>query len=187
METENENTNIVTHEKSGVTTETVTDESGNTTTVYKDKDGNVISRFKAFFLKNKTMIIVVSIVLVVGIIGIVIWKIRQRALHGLGGEGLSKKQENFIKRQGLNNRAYASLVREELTKDGKSDNKTNRKSYYKKIFRDAFSRPLSESQISATTRYNQMYHEARKLAKEKGGGSQAWKDAWAEVKKKSRG
>ena len=187
METENENTNIVTHEKSGVTTETVTDESGNTTTVYKDKDGNEISRFKAFFLKNKTMIIVVSIVLVVGIIGIVIWKIRQRALNGLGGNGITKRQENFVKQQGLNNRAYSSLIREELAKDGVENNQNNRREYFKKIFRDTFSRPLTDKQIAATHRHNQMYYEVRKLALEKGSGPKAWKDAWEEVKKKRRG
>jgi len=183
---ENENTNADTHEKSGVTSETVTDDSGKETTVYKDKDGNEINKFKAFFLKNKTMIIIVSIVLVVGIVGLIIWKARQKALKGLAAAELSKRQENYIKKQGLNNRAYASLVREEIGKDGKNDNKTNRKSYYKKVFRDAFSKPISEKQRSAALNYNSMYREVRDLAKQKGGGSAAWKEAWAEVKKKSR-
>lgn len=183
---ENENTNSETHEKSGVTTETVTDENGKETTIYKDKDGNEIGKFKAFFLKNKTMIIIVSIVLVVGIVGLIIWKARQKALRGLGEVALSRKQENYIKRQGLNNRAYASLVREEISKDGKNYNKTNRKEYYKKVFRDAFSRPLSQKQINATHNHNSMLKEVRELAKANGGGSQGWKKAWQEVKKKSR-
>ncbi|PLX10619.1 MAG: hypothetical protein C0594_04680, partial [Marinilabiliales bacterium] len=114
----------------------------------------------------------------------IVWKMRQRALRGLGEAGLSRKQENYIKRQGFNNRAYASLVREEIKKDKKPYNASNRKTYYKKVFRDAFNRPLSQKQISAAKNYNSMYAEVRKLAKAKGGGSRAWKEAWAEVKKK---
>ncbi len=184
-EMENNEAQIDTHERSGVTTETTVDKEGNETIVYKDPEGNEISKFKAFFLKNKTMIIIVSIVLVVGILGLVIWKIRQRSLAGLGKIGLTKRQENFIKRQGLNNRAYASLVREEIGKDGKSNNQSNRKTYYKKVFRDAYNKPLTSKQTSAALEYNSMYKEARELAKQKGGGSSAWKEAWAEVKKKS--
>ncbi len=177
---------IETHEKSGVTTETTVDEEGNETVIYKDPEGNEISKFKAFFLKNKTMIIVVSIVLVVGIVGLIIWKIRQRSLEGLGRVGLSSKQENYIKREGLNNRAYASLVREEIGKDGKKNNKTNRKTYYKKVFKETYAKPLSEKQTSAAINYNSMLKEVRELAKAKGGKSEDWKAAWAEVKKKSR-
>lgn len=177
--------NVQTDEKSGVTTETVTDENGKETTIYKDKDGNEIGKFKAFFLKNKTMIIIVGIVITVGIAGLIIWKIRQRSLRGLGAAELSKKQENFIKRQGLNNRAYASLVREEIKRDKKPYNENTRKTYYKKVFQDAFSRPLSQKQVSAAHNYNRMYSEVRQLAKAKGGGSKAWRDAWAEVKKKA--
>ncbi|HBS88098.1 MAG: hypothetical protein A2W91_05515 [Bacteroidetes bacterium GWF2_38_335] len=183
-ETETENANIKTDEKSGVTTEVVTDANGNQTTIYRDKDGNEISRFKAFLLKNKTLIIIVSIILVLGIVALVIWKIRQRALRGLGEAGISAKQENFIKRQGLNNRAYASLIREEIKRDKKPYNQDNRKAYYKKVFSDAFSRPLSQKQVSAAQNYNGMYREVRQLAKQKGGGSAAWKEAWKEVKKK---
>jgi len=183
---ENENPNIDTHDRSGVTTETVTDEDGNETTVYTDSEGNEIGKFKAFFLKNKTMIIIISIVFVVGIVGLIIWKVRERSLNGLSGAGLTKRQENYIKRQGLNNKAYAALVREEMGKDGKSDNSTNRKSYYKKVFKDTYNRPLSTKQTSAALNYNSMYNEVRQVAKQNGGGSQAWKDAWSEVKKKSR-
>lgn len=185
MENNETTPQIETHERSGVTTETSTDENGNETIIYKDPEGNEIGKFKAFFLKNKTMVIVVSIILVVGIIGLIIWKIRQRSLDGLGRVGLSKKQENHIKRQGLNNRAYASLVREEISKDGKKNNKTNRGTYYKKVFRDTYNRPLSSKQTSAALQYNSMYSEVRELAKQKGGGSTAWKEAWTEVKKKS--
>jgi len=181
----NEDENMETDEKSGVTTETITDENGKQKKLYRDKNGNEISRFKAFFLKHKTMIIIVAIVLTVGITGLIIWKMRRRGLRGLEGTGLSKKQENFIKRQGLNNRAYASLVREEIKRDKKPYNDNNRKGYYKKIFRDAFSRPLSTKQVTAAHGYNRMYHDVRKLAKAKGGGSKAWRDAWAEVKKKA--
>ena len=185
MENNEIQTQVETHEKSGVTQETIVDEEGNETVVYKDADGNEISKFKAFFLKNKTMIIIVSIVLVVGVVALIIWKVRQRSLSGLGEVGLTRRQENYIKRQGLNNRAYAALVREEIHKDGKKANKTNRKSYYKKVFRDAYNKPLSQKQTSAAIRYNSMYKEVRELAKEKGGGSKAWKEAWSEVKKKS--
>jgi hypothetical protein len=184
---ENEtNPNVVTDEKSGVTTETVTDDSGKTTTVYKDKDGNEIGKFKAFFLKNKTMIIIISIILVVGIIALIIWKIRKRSLNGLGEAGLSRKQENYIRRQGLNNRAYASLVREEIGKDRQPYNQQTRRSYYKKVFQDAFSRPLSHKQTTAALSHNNVLKEVRQLAKSKGGGSRAWKEAWSEVKKKGR-
>jgi len=176
--------NVVTDEKSGVTEETVTDENGNETTVYKDADGNEISKGKAFFLKHKKMIIIISIVTVVGIIAIVVWKIRQRSLHGLGSTGLSSKQENFIRRQGLNNRAYASLVREEISKDGKKLNKTNRRAYYKKVFRDAFSRPISQKQVTAALNHNERLKQVRALAKSYGNDSAAWKKAWAEIKKK---
>ena len=180
------NPNVATDEKSGVTTETVTDESGKTTTVYKDKDGNEIGKFKAFFLKNKTMIIIISIILVVGIIALIIWKIRKRSLNGLGEAGLSRKQENYIRRQGLNNRAYASLVREEIGKDRQPYNQQTRRSYYKKVFQDAFSRPLSHKQTTAALSHNNVLKEVRQLAKSKGGGSRAWKEAWSEVKKKGR-
>jgi hypothetical protein len=184
---ENEtNPNVATDEKSGVTTETVTDESGKTTTVYKDKDGNEIGKFKAFFLKNKTMIIIISIILVVGIVALIIWKIRKRSLNGLGEAGLSRKQENYIRRQGLNNRAYASLVREEIGRDKQPYNQQTRRSYYKKVFQDAFSRPLSHKQTSAALSHNNVLKEVRQLAKSKGGGSRAWKEAWSEVKKKGR-
>ena len=185
MENNEIQTQVETHEKSGVTQETVVDEEGNETIVYRDSEGNEISKFKAFFLKNKTMIIIVSIVLVVGVVALIIWKVRQRSLSGLGEVGLTRRQENYIKRQGLNNRAYAALVREEIHKDGKKANKTNRKSYYKKVFRDAYNKPLSSKQTSAAIRYNSMYKEVRELAKQKGGGSKAWKEAWSEVKKKS--
>jgi hypothetical protein len=177
--------NIETHEKSGVTTETVKDENGKETKVYKDKDGKEIGKFKAFFLKNKMMIIIVSIILVVGIIAIIIWKARQRSLHGLAGGELSPKQENYIRRKGLNNRAYASLIREEIKKDGQPYNQGTRKIYYKKVFNDAFSRPISQKQVSATLNHNDTLKTVRDLAKANGGGSQGWRKAWAEVKKKS--
>ena len=180
-----ENANVETHEKSGVTTETVKDENGKETKVYKDKDGNEIGKFKAFFLKNKLMIIIVSIILVVGIIAIIIWKARQRALHGLAGGELSPRQENFIRRQGLNNRAYASLVREEISKDGKPYNEDTRRTYYKKVFTDAFNRPISEKQVSATINHNSFLKRVGDLAKANGGGSDGWRKAWAEIKKKS--
>lgn len=184
---ENEtNPKVETDEKSGVTTETVTDEGGKTTTVYKDKDGNEIGKFKAFFLKNKTMIIIISIILVVGIVALIIWKIRKRSLSGLGEAGLSHKQENYIRRQGLNNRAYASLVREEIGRDKQPYNQQTRRSYYKKVFQDAFSRPLSHKQTTAALSHNNVLKEVRQLAKSKGGGSRAWKEAWSEVKKKGR-
>ena len=169
---------------SGVTEEIVTDENGKETTIYKDKDGKEIGKFKAFFLKHKKMIIIISIVTVVGIIAFIIWKIRQRNLHGLEGTGLSRKQENYIRRQGLNNRAYASLVREEIHRDKKKVNKTNRKIYYKKVFRDAFSRPISQKQVTATLNHNDRLKQVRTLAKQNGGGSAGWRKAWAEVKKK---
>jgi len=177
--------NVKVDEKSGVSTETVVDESGKETTIYRDKDGNEIGKFKAFMLKHKTMIIIVAVVLTIGITALIIWKIRQRSLHGLGEAGLSRKQENFIKRQGLNNRAYASLVREEIKKDKKPYNSEMRRNYYKKIFSDAFRRPLSSSQVAAAKNYNNMYVTVRKLAKAKGGGAQAWREAWSEVKKKA--
>jgi len=60
-----------------------------------------------------------------------------------------------------------------------------RRNYYKKIFSDAFRRPLSSSQVAAAKSYNSMYVTVRKLAKAKGGGAQAWREAWAEVKKKA--
>ncbi len=191
---EKTNTNVETHEKSGVTTETVTDENGKETKVYKDKDGNEINRFKAFYLKNKTAIIIIAIVLVLGIIALIIWKIRKKnkenkdkkGMNGLGEAGLSRKQENFIRRQGLNNRAYASLVREEISRDRKPYNQQTRKQYYKKVFTDAFSRPLSHKQTSAALHHNNLLKEVRELAKAKGGGSRAWKEAWAEIKKKGR-
>jgi len=176
--------NVQVDEKSGVITETIVDESGKETTIYRDKEGNEISKFKAFMLKHKTMIIIVAVVLTVGITALIIWKVRQRSLHGLGEAGLSRKQENFIKRQGLNNRAYASLVREEIKKDKKPYNSEMRRNYYKKIFSDAFRRPLSSSQVAAAKNYNNMYVTVRKLAKAKGGGAQAWREAWSEVKKK---
>lgn len=176
--------NVEMDEKSGVTTETITDESGKEVKVYRDKEGNEIGKFKAFFLKNKTMLIIVAVIITLGIAGLIIWKVRQRSLRGLGAVGLSRKQENYIKRKGLNNRAYASLVREEIKKDKKSVNSTNRKKYYKKIFKEAFDRPLSQKQVVAAQNYNKMYSDVRKLAKAKGGGSKAWRDAWAEVKKK---
>ncbi|MFH2143042.1 MAG: hypothetical protein ABIJ97_11500 [Bacteroidota bacterium] len=174
-----------TDEKTGVSVETTTDESGKEIKVYKDKDGNEISKFKYFFLKNKTMIIVIGIALTLGITGLIIWKIRKRALRGLGEAGLSRKQENYIRRRGLNNRAYASLVREEIFKDKKPYDSDNRRAYYKKVFHDAFSRPISQKQVSAAQNYNNMYRDVRKLAKAKGGGSQGWKEAWSEVKKKA--
>lgn len=176
--------NIQTDEKSGVSVETVVDENGKESKIYRDKDGNEISRIKYFLIKNKTMIIIVAVVLTIGIAALVIWKIRQRSLRGLGEAGLSKKQENFIKRKGLNSRAYASLIREEIKKDKKPYNDVNRKSYYKKVFREAFDRPLSSKQVSAAQQYNQTLSQVRQIAKAKGGGSKAWKEAWSEVKKK---
>jgi hypothetical protein len=176
--------NMNTDDKSGVTEETVTDENGKETTIYKDEEGNEISKYKAFFLKHKKMIIIISIVLVVGIIAIVIWKIRQRALSGLGSAGLSSKQQNYIRRKGLNNRAYASLIREEIGKDGKSNNKTNRRKYYKQVFQEAFSRPISQKQTTAALNHNDRLKEVRTLAKSYGGGSDGWRKAWADIKKK---
>lgn len=175
---------IKTDEKSGVSEEVIKDEKGKDKTIYRDKEGNEIGKFKALFLKHKKMIIIISIVLVVGIIAIVIWKIRQRSLNGLGSTGLSIKQKNFIRRQGLNNRAYGSLVREEISKDGKKYNKTNRKIYYKKVFRDAFSRPISQKQTTAALNHNDRLKQVRILAKQYGGGSEGWRKAWSEVKKK---
>ena len=169
---------------SEVTEEVITDENGKETTIYKDKDGKEIGKFKAMFLKHKKVIIIVSIVLVVGIIAIIIWKVRQKSLHGLEGTGLSKKQENYIRRQGLNNRAYGSLIREEIHRDKKKVNKTNRRIYYKKVFRDAFSRPISQKQVTATLNHNDRLKQVRTLAKQNGGGSSGWRKAWAEVKKK---
>ncbi len=185
---------VETDEKSGVTTETTTDANGKETKVYKDKDGKEIGRFKAFLLKNKTAVIIVAIILVVGIIGIIIWRIRKKnkenkdkkGMNGLGEAGLSRKQENYIRRQGLNNRAYASLVREEIGRDNKPYNQQTRRAYYKKVFTDAFSRPLSHKQTSAALHHNNLLKEVRELAKAKGGGSRAWKEAWAEIKKKGR-
>lgn len=171
-------------EKSGVSTEVIIDENGSEKKIYKDSMGNEISRYKALFLKHKKMIMIISIITVIGIIGLIIWKIRQSALNGLGAAELSKKQENYIKRQGLNNRAYASLVREEINKDGQKYNASNRKQYYKKVFQDAFSRPLSQKQVTSAKNYNDMYRNVRELAKAKGGGSDAWRQAWAEIKKK---
>jgi hypothetical protein len=171
-----------TDEKSGVTQEKVTDENGKETTIYRDKEGNEISKTKAFFLKHKKMIIIISIVLVVGIIALIIWKVRQRSLNGLGSAGLSRKQENYIRRQGLNNRSYASLVREEIHRDGKKNTKSNRKIYYKKVFRDAFSRPITQKQVTATLNHNDRLKRVRTLAKQYGGGSDGWRRAWAEVK-----
>jgi hypothetical protein len=92
--------NVEVDEKTGITTETVTDESGKEVKVYRDKEGNEIGKFKAFFMKNKTMLIIVAVVITLGIAGLVFWKIRQKSLHGLGAAGLSRKQENYIKRQG---------------------------------------------------------------------------------------
>ena len=171
-------------EKSGVVTETITDDNGKETIVYRDKDGNEIGKVKAFFLKHQKMIMIISIVLVVGIIAIIIWKVRQRALNGLGAASLSAKQENYLRRQGLNKRAIASLIREEIAKDGKKYNKTNRKTYYKKVFTDAFSRPISDKQASATLNHNDKLKQVRTLAKQYGGGSEGWKKAWSQVKKK---
>ncbi len=186
------NPKVETDEKSGVTTETTTDANGKETKVYKDKDGNEISKYKAFMLKNKTAIIAVSIIFVLGIVGLIIWRIRKRrkeekeGMKGLGEAGLSRKQENFIRRQGLNNRAYASLVREQINRDKQPYNQYTRKQYYKKVFTDAFSRPISHKQVSATLSHNNVLKEVRQLAKAKGGGSAAWKEAWREVKKKGR-
>jgi len=126
------------------------------------------------------------VVTVVGIIGIIVWKMRQNSLHGLGSAGLSRKQENFIRRQGLNNRAYGSLIREEISKDGKRNNKTNRRKYYKEVFREAYSRPISQKQVTATLNHNDKLKQVRSLAKQYGGGSDAWRRAWSEVKKKTR-
>jgi hypothetical protein len=180
-----EDSNVETDEKSGVSKETFTDENGNEKVVYKDKDGNEISKSKAFILKNKTILIVVGIVLVVGIIGLIIWKMRQTSMKGLGGEGISVRQENFIKRQQLNNRSYAALVREEIRKDGKRNNKTNRRQYYKKVFQESFARPLSQKQISAAQGFNELRRRVREKAKAYGGGKEGWRKAWADVKKKN--
>jgi hypothetical protein len=174
-----------TDEKSGVTEEKITDENGKEKTIYKDKEGQEIGKFKALFLKHKKIIMIISIVLVVGIIAIVIWKIRQRSLNGLGEAGLSRKQENYIRRQGLNNRAYGSLIREEISRDGKKNNKTNRKMYYKKVFRDAYSRPISQKQVTAALNHNDRLKQVRSLAKKYGGGSAGWRKAWSEVKRSS--
>ena len=176
---------VQTDKASGISEEVVVDKSGNKKTVYRDKDGKEISKSKAFFLKHKKMIIIVAVVTVVGIIALIIWKVRQKSLHGLGSAGLSRKQANYIRRQGLNSRAYASLVREEIHKDKKRLNKTNRRVYYKKVFRDAFSRPISQKQVTATLNHNDRLKRVRALAKEHGGDSAAWRKAWAEVKKKS--
>ena len=173
-----------TDEKSGVSEEVITDENGKETKVYKDKDGNDIGKIKAFFLKNKMAIMIVSIVLVVGIIGIIIYKIRQRSINGLGSTGLSQKQQNFIRKQGLDNKAIAALIREEMAKDGKKDNTKNRKFYYQKVFKEAYAKPISEKQVSATLNHNAQLKKVRTLAKQYGGGSEGWRKAWAEVKKK---
>ena len=167
---------------SGVTEEVTRDENGKKKTIYRDKDGKEISKTKALFLKHKNIIIIISIVTVVGIIALIIWKMRQNALHGLGNAGLSTKQENFIRRQGLNKRAYGALIREEISKDGKKNNKTNRKKYYKEVFREAFNRPISEKQVTATLNHNDKLKRVRALAKEYGGKSEGWRKAWAEVK-----
>ena len=174
-----------TDKNSGVTEEVTTDENGKKQTIYKDKEGKEIGKFKALFLKHKKIVIIVAVVTVVGIIALIIWKMRQNSLSGLGAAGLSKKQENFIRRQGLNNRAYGSLIREEISNDGKRNNKSNRKVYYKKVFREAFSRPISQKQVSATLNHNDRLKQVRALAKKYGKGSEAWRKAWAEVKKKS--
>jgi hypothetical protein len=178
---------VETDEKSGVTTETTTDANGKEVVVYKDKDGKEIGNSKPF-IKNKTMIIIVSVILVIGIVAIIIWRIRKKRkdMQGLGEAGLSRKQENFIRRQGLNNRAYASLVREEISRDRQPYNQQTRKQYYKKVFQDAFSRPISHKQASAALSHNNVLKEVRELAKAKGGGSKGWKEAWREVKKKGR-
>ena len=176
--------NMKTDDKSGVTEEVITDESGKEKTIYKDAEGNEIGKAKAFFLKHKKMIMIVAVVTVVGIIAIIIWKIRQRSLQGLGAAGLSSKQENFIRRQGLNNRAYGSLIREEIKKDGKKNTSPNRKTYYKKVFKEAFSRPISQQQVTATLNHNDKLKQVRTLAKQYGGGSDGWRKAWSEVKKK---
>jgi hypothetical protein len=177
-------TDVQTDKSTGITEEIIVDDSGKKKTVYRDKDGKEIGKAKAFFLKHKKMIIIISIVTVVGIVALIIWKVRQRSLHGLEGTGLSRKQENYIRRQGLNNRAYASLVREEIHRDKKKVNKTNRRIYYKKVFRDAFSRPISQKQVTATLNHNDRLKQVRALAKEYGGGSSGWRKAWAEIKKK---
>ena len=177
-------TDVQTDKSTGISEEIIVDSSGKKKTVYRDKDGKEISKSKAFFLKHKKMIIIISIVTVVGIIALIIWKVRQRSLHGLGSAGLSRKQENYIRRQGLNNRAYASLVREEIHRDKKKVNKTNLRIYYKKVFRDAFSRPISQKQVTATLNHNDRLKQVRALAKEYGGKSAGWRKAWAEVKKK---
>ena len=169
---------------SGVSEEIITDESGKKKTIYKDKEGKEIGKFKALFLKHKKVVIIVSVITVVGIIGIIIWKVRQRSLQGLGAAGLSSKQENFIRRQGLNNRAYGSLIREEISKDGKKNTSPNRKVYYKKVFNEAFSRPISQKQVTATLNHNDKLKQVRSLAKQYGGGSAGWRKAWSEVKKK---
>lgn len=179
------------HAKSGVITQKITDENGKEKTVYKDKDGKEINRFKAFFLKHKMWIIIISCVIVVGIIALIIIKIRKRRkLSGLGradNAGLTVKQANYIRRQGLNNRAYGSLVREEISKDGKEYNTTNRKKYYKKVFKDAFSKSISPKQAEAARRFNEMYKRVREKAKAYGGGSKGWLKAWSEEKKSKGG
>ncbi|MEJ5266533.1 MAG: transglutaminase-like domain-containing protein [Bacteroidales bacterium] len=177
--------NVQTDEKSGVSVETVIDENGKETKIYRDKDGNEISRFKYFLIKNKTMLIIVAVIVTIGIAALVIWKIRQRSLRGLGEATISQKQANYLKRQGLNSKAYATLVREEIKKDKKPYDEVHRKKYYKKIFTEAYARPLSPKQIAAAHEYNQMFSQVRQIAKEKGGGSKAWKEAWKEVKKKA--
>lgn len=177
--------NVQTDEKSGVSVETVIDENGKETKIYRDKDGNEISRFKYFLIKNKTMLIIVAVIVTIGIAALVIWKIRQRSLRGLGEAPISQKQANYLKRQGLNSKAYATLVREEIKKDKKPYDEVHRKKYYKKIFTEAYARPLSPKQIAAAHEYNQMFSQVRQIAKEKGGGSKAWKEAWKAVKKKA--
>ena len=110
---------------------------------------------------------------------------RQNSLDGLGAAGLSSKQENYLRRQGLNNRAYGSLIREEIGRDGKKNTSNNRKKYYKSVFNEAFSRPISRKQVTATLNHNDKLKQVRSLAKQYGGGSGAWRKAWSEVKKKS--
>ena len=66
----------------------------------------------------------------------------------------------------------------------KKVNKTNRRIYYKKVFREAFSRPISQKQVTATLNHNDRLKQVRALAKKNGGGSSGWRKAWAEVKKK---
>lgn len=183
--------NTEVHAKSGVITQKVTDENGKEKTIYKDKDGKEINRFKAFFLKHKMWIIIISCIIVVGIIALIIWKVRKRKrLSGLGSAdnaGLTVKQANYIRRQGLNNKAYGALVREEISKDGKQYNSTNRKKYYKKVFKEAFTRSISPKQAEAARRFNEMYKRVREKAKAYGGGSRGWLKAWSEEKKSKGG